>query len=209
MGLIQTLNPNIYPPTILGKDSLGTVEKQGPYGNPNSPIKVAYIVGVHPRESISHQAVVEAIKSKDRSLNYSYYIYQIKVTQDAQDYEKGRANGQKLAFQYAVPDIKNQHFQLVVDVHSNIGNYSEKRFLFIPQEGTAARSIALNITNKISWLVIYSPPEPSSPSYVTIPLIESGTPAILYETYLYDPYNVTHEHAIELVTVIDNTDLKA
>ena len=46
---------------VLGNSSLGTVTREGPYGNTSSTYKVAYILGQHPRESRSHKAVKEAV----------------------------------------------------------------------------------------------------------------------------------------------------
>ncbi len=191
---------------LLGNTSYGAVIKEGPYGNVYSSVKIAYIVGVHPLESNAHKAVVESIKTNDKSLKYCYYIYRVIVTKDADDYEEGRMNGQLLAYNYVVPDIKNKKFQLAVDIHSNGGNYQEKRFVFTPVGGNRGESIALNIKDRISWLVYYIPPSQTSPPYVTIPLITAGIPAILYETYMYEPYEITKKHADEFVLTVDSID---
>ncbi|MGF7117726.1 hypothetical protein [Methanobacterium oryzae] len=53
---------------VLGTNEYGKVIKEGPYGNINSPVKVAYIVGVHPLESNSHKAAIESLKSQEGSL---------------------------------------------------------------------------------------------------------------------------------------------
>jgi hypothetical protein len=204
-GMVK-VKPHQISTQVLGNETMGTVVKEGVYGNPESHVKIAYIVGVHPLESNAHQAIVQSIKSREESLKYGYYIYTVNVTQDAQGYERGRMNGQLLASEYLIPEIKDQHFNLVVDVHSNEGNYKETRFLYVPVKGTTAESIARNITIKIPWMVTYSPPNPTSPEYVTIPIIQSGTPAMIYETYLYESYEVTKEHAGELVNAIDNVD---
>lgn len=71
-----------------------------------SSVKIAYIVGVHPIEWASHQAIMEAIEAYDNSLAHCYYIYKVSVTKDASNYEKGRMNGQLLANMFAVPEIK-------------------------------------------------------------------------------------------------------
>lgn len=189
---------------VLGETGYGEVKKEGPYGNASSPVKIAYIVGVHPQEPYAHQALLEAIKNHDKSLQYCYYIYRVNVTKDFADYEKGRMNGQLLANKYVVPDIKSQKFQLAIDVHSNVGNWQETRFVFSPVNGSKAESTAMELKNKISWLKYYVPPNPTSPQYVTIPLIQAGIPAIIYETYYYDSYETTKNHADEFVVTVDN-----
>ena len=192
---------------VLGSNELGSVVKEGPYGNERSPVKIAYITGVHPLEHESHQAVVESIEAKNKSLNYCYYVYKINVTKDASDYDKGRMNGQLLANQYVVPDIKSNDFQLAVDVHSNRGNYQEKRFIFAPSGGANSKAIALKVKDQIPWMVYYNPPSQTSPPYVTIPLIKAGIPAVVYETYINDPYAFTRSHAGEFIRAVDNLKL--
>lgn len=192
---------------ILGTKTYGKVIKEGPYGNKNSPIKVAYIVGVHPLESNSHKAAIESIKNQEGSLKRCYYIYRVVVTQDADNYDKGRMNGQLLANSFVVPDIKSQEFQLAVDVHSNRGNYEEKRFVFAPIEGSKSESIARNVKNGIPGFVYHFPFSQTSPQYVTIPLINAGIPAIVFETDLYEPYGATKSYTDKLILAVDNAAL--
>lgn len=191
----------------LGQTEYGTVLRYGPYGNVSSPNRIAYIVGVHPLEYQAHDALALTIESKSKSLKNCYYIYRINVTQDPTDYNKGRSYGQQLASTYAVPDIENNSIKLAVDVHSNEGHYQQRWFLFVPASSEKAENIALQIKNQINWLTIYSPPDPTSPSYVTIPLIKAGIPSLIYETYTYESYEQTQKHAEEITTVIDKLNL--
>ncbi len=210
---IQIKIPQVLETQTLGSTSKGTVTKSGPYGNPNSTHKIAIIVGVHPLEANSHRAMVESILNRSNSLNSSYYIYSIDVTEDSDDYNTGRINGQLLASRYAVPDIKKNHFQLVIDVHSNRGKntgYKENRFLSVPVKSYKSRLIASEIIAEVPWLVYYVPPSekgPKSPKYITIPLINSKIPSIVYETYMYEPYETTLKHANEFIMTVDNIKL--
>lgn len=204
----------LYPPenatfssVVLGKAEYGTVIREGPYGNTDSPNRIVYIVGVHPLEYQVHQALLESVANSNESLKNCYYIYRVNVTQDAGDYEKSRSNGQLLANKYVVPDIKNMSIGLVIDIHSNEGNYQKTQFIFLPKYSEKSKSIALEIKNEISWLSIYSPPNPTSPAYVTIPLIEGGIPSLIYETNTYEPINQTRKQTQELVSVVDKLDL--
>ena len=45
----------------IGKNSIGTVTREGPYGNENSSVKVAYILGQHPSESNAHDAIYNSL----------------------------------------------------------------------------------------------------------------------------------------------------
>lgn len=198
--------------SVLGGNNNGTVIKTGPYGNSNSTWKIAFIVGVHPLEQDSHKAIFESVLNLSKALNSTYYIYSIDVTKDRDSYDKGRMNGQILAKEYVVPDMEKNNFNLAVDVHSNRGgNFQKTRFLFVPGEDDRSMAIASNIISKIPWLEYYIPPKetgPTSPNYVTIPLIKSGIPAIIYETYRYEPYNITAKNAEEFVLTVDNLKLK-
>lgn len=113
-------------------------------------------------------------------------------------------NGQLLAKDYVIPDIERMSIKLVIDVHSNVGHYNERRFLFVPYPSDETRRIANMITDRIGWLTLYEPPNPTSPRYVTIPLIRRGIPAIVYETYTYETPEETFKQALELILVIDS-----
>ncbi len=199
-----TLNSNSTSTEVLGSTSYGNVLKEGPFGNTSSKVKIAYIVGVHPLESDAHQAMINSITEHNNSLKYCYYIYRVNVTENAGNYNIGRMNGQLLANKFAVPDIEKQNFQLAIDVHSNVGNWAETRFVFSPVNGTKAEIIGMNIKNKLPWLAYYVPPDPTSPAYVTTPLINAGIPAIVYETYHNDSYTTIKNHADEFLITVDN-----
>ncbi|WJI10446.1 hypothetical protein FGU46_10280 [Methanobacterium sp. CWC-01] len=213
------LSPDVFNPlgpskevpfsiVTLGSTDYGSVTREGPYGNSSSSQKIAIIVGVHPQESQAHKAFIDSLKEHNNTLQSCYYVYKVNVTRDAGDYEKGRSNGQKLANQYVVPDIKKQNFDLVVDVHSNRGNYERRRFVSVPAGSTTAENVASQLVQKLNWLSIYDPPNPTSPAYVTIPLIKSGIPAIIYETYGYEPYNQSKKQADQFITVLDQIEIK-
>ncbi|CEL24640.1 hypothetical protein [Methanobacterium formicicum] len=204
----QHLPESIYVKTwktarTIGTTNYGNVVVLGAYGNLVSSVKIAYIVGVHPIESASHQALIEAIEAYDNSLAYCYYIYKVSVTKDASNYEKGRMNGQLLANMFAVPEIKAKKYNMAIDIHSNVGNWAQNRFVFSPISGGSSESLAWTIKNRIEWLSYFFPPSQTSPQYVTIPLIQGGIPAIIYETYTYESYDVTRSHANDFVSVVD------
>jgi hypothetical protein len=194
----------------LANTSIGNVTKEGPYGNTSSPVKVAYIVGVHPLEYESHEEAVMAIKKLDKSLRYSYYIYYVNVTGGVNaGYETGRMNGQLLAEKYVVPDILANNFQLAMDIHSNKGrddNYAVSWFLFVPEGDDITNKIAKELQSKITGIGMYDPPYASSPEYVTMPLIQNGTPAVLYEAYEYDSPEVGQDKAEKLLRAIESLE---
>ncbi len=202
---IPQINPSQYM-KILGMNDYGYVVREGPYGNQNASITIAYILGVHPLEYKSHWAVKKALMERKDTLNYKYYIYEVAVLADRYDYNLGRIHGQRLAFNYVVPDIVNEGFDLAIDVHSNRGYYAEKRFIAVPVSDQDSENAAGQIVDKIPWLKFYIPPAekgPTSGPYVSIPLIRSGTPTVVYETSLYDKYELVVRQAYNLVGVVD------
>lgn len=192
------------PWNVLGSTDYGWVEKLGPFGNTNSPVKIAYIVGVHPLEHDSHEALIETLEENDCNLNYCYYIYKVTVTRDASNYDIGRMNGQLLANKFVVPDALGEKFNLVVDVHSNVGNWQYRKFVFSPISGTSSESFARTIKDRIGWLTYYYPPNPTSTQYVTVPLIQGGVPAFVYEVYTYDAFDTVKNQAYQVVMAVNN-----
>lgn len=198
-------NEKIAPITLIGNNSIGTVCKEGPYGNENSDITIAYILGVHPREQGAHRLMEQAIREKSDKLNCSYYLYKINVSSDASDFARSRMNGQLLAQEFAVPDMISNNISFTVDVHYSNGHWGVSRFIFTPKENnTVSNQLAHAICDNFEWIIYYTPPDPSSPDYVTGPLNDGGVPAIIYEAYTEDANNVTLEHDRQIVDFIDN-----
>jgi len=117
-------------------------------------------------------------------------------------------NGQLLANEFVVPDATSKDYNLAVDIHSNQGtnggSYKETNFIFAPLNDPTSKVFADDIIAKIPPLVYYYPEPQTSPSYVTIPIIKSGTPAIIYETYMFESNDITKEYINKLINVIDN-----
>ena len=88
-------------------------------------------------------------------------------------------------------------------MHSNRGNWAETTFIFAPVDGSTSESIGKQITANIYWLKYYVPPNPTSPEYLTIPLINSEVPSVVYETFSKESYETTLNHANEFVRTVD------
>ena len=166
----------------IGKNSIGTVTVEGPYGNVNSSVKVAYILGQHPRESNAHDAIYDSLMNNSDYLNYSYYIYRINVTAESDDFEESRMNGQLLAQDYVVSDVIKNNYSLAIDIHSSNGGYVQDPYIFAPRSNdTVAYDAANNVTKAINYVIYYEPASYSSPQYSTIPIDDGGVPAIVFE----------------------------
>ena len=64
---------NEYDASLIGENELGSVYIHGPFGDENSKIKIAFVIGMHPLESKSHRALFEKLTSKN-DLKYCYYL---------------------------------------------------------------------------------------------------------------------------------------
>lgn len=187
----------------LGSNSLGYVTLEGPFGNQSSQVTVAYIIGQHPRESQAHEALESYIQEHTNSLNYKYYIYKVHVTNNPNDFNQGRMNGQLLAQEFIVPDVNYKHFHLLVDVHSSNAFYYPEPYLFTPGSGGTSLQYAQKIVNENKdWLAYYEPPEYTSPKYSTQPIKDNGTPAIVFEAY-GEPGLTVEEQIAKLVETVD------
>ena len=203
---IDTSNVNSQ---LLGENDLGSVELFGPFGNHDSDIKIAYSIGMHPLESKAHKALFDTVKSKSDSLNYCYYIYKINVTNYNTD-DEGRMDGQLLAHEFVAPHIINNDYDLFVDVHSNkgtvSGTYEETNFVFAVGKDEKSEVFVNKILNKMPELVYYFPSAQSSPPYITLPTEQAGIPTVNYETYCYEPINITYDLMNKFVDTVDNLD---
>ena len=203
---IDTSNVNSH---LLGSNDLGSAELLGPFGNPNSNVKVAYSIGMHPWESKVHKALFDTVVAKNSSLNYCYYIYKINVTNYNTE-DEGRMDGQLLAQEFVAPHIISSKYDLFVDVHSNMGTvsgtYEETNFVFAVGQDEKSEAFVNKILNKMPELVYYFPSAQSSPPYITLPTEQAGIPTVNYETYAYESPETTYDLANKLVDTIDNLE---
>lgn len=191
----------------------GTVEVIKNIGNPNGK-RIAYVVGVHPLENLTHKTLLKLLPNMT-DLNYCYDIYIINVTEDIgyygdglNNYENpGRQHGQDLAQKYVYPEIVNGNYVLAIDVHSNIGAYEYKTFVFSPVKDSVSIDYAKEVANNCENITYYAPPSTTSGPYLTIPLNENGVPAFYFEEYSFAPQDVKDAHMLELINAIDNLNL--
>lgn len=192
------------PAKTIGKNSLGTVTVEGPYGNNESDVKLAYILGQHPRESNAHDAIYNSLLNSSDNLSYSYYVYRINVTQGNQDFEESRMNGQLLAQDYVVNDVIEKEYDLAMDIHASNGGYVQDPYIFAPvPDDEIAYESANNVTKALPYVIYYEPASYSSPQYSTIPIEYGGVPAIVFEMR-GNPDHSLEAEANQFIKTIDN-----
>ena len=204
---LAKINSQDYDSKLLGKNDLGSVYIHGPFGNLDSNIKIAYLIGMHPLESKSHRALFEELTSCE-NLNYCYYLYNIEVDNPESESE-GRLEGQLLAQEFVKDEIINNKYDLFLDIHSNRGSrgpgeYKITNFVFAPGFDEKSTEYVNEIINLIDEVVYYEPEFRSSPSFITEPTAEAGIATIVYECYSYEPMEVTCDLAYKLINSIEN-----
>jgi hypothetical protein len=191
---------------LLGSDSNGTIELIGPIGNASSKIKIAYIIGIHPLESFAHKTAYDTLFANNQSLKYCYYIYRINVTDKPEVYETGRMHGQVLGQKFVVSNITKENYSLVMDIHSNeaASGYAKVDSVFAPINDPKSKEIAEDVIHNTNKTLIYFYPEPqTSPKFVTIPIIKSGIPAIVFESNDGEPTNLRTARIEMLIKAVD------
>ena len=195
-----------YESRLIGENELGSVHLHGPFGNPDSDVKIAYLIGMHPLESKSHRALFEKLTSKD-DLNHCYYLYNINVL-DKDSESEGRDEGQFLAQEFVREDIINKNFDLFLDIHSNRGahgpgDYKITNFVFAPGFDEQSSKYMDEIVEAIDEIVYYAPKFRSSPPFITEPTAKAGIPTLVYECYSYEPMDLTLDLAERLIDIVD------
>ena len=190
----------------------GTVDVIRNIGNPDGE-KIAYVVGVHPLEHLTHETLVRMLPNMT-GLNHCYDLYIINVTEDVgyygdglDNYENpGRQNGQNLAYKYVYPEIAEGNYKMAIDVHSNIGAYPYKTFVFSPVNDGLGVKYAQEVASNCPDIDYYSPDTTTSGPFLTIPLNENGVPSFYFEEYSFATQDVKDEHMLELIRAIDALD---
>ena len=196
-----------YESELIGENELGSVHVHGPFGNIDSNVKIAYVIGMHPLESKSHRALFEKLTSND-DLKYCYYLYNINVNDKSSETE-GRLEGQLLAQEFIRDEIIGKGYDLFLDIHSNRGShgpgeYKITNFVFAPGFDEKSSEFMNRIIDSMDGIVYYAPEFRSSPPYITEPTAKAGIATLVYECYSYESYDVTLQLAEKLVDVVDN-----
>ena len=99
-------------------------------------------------------------------------------------------------------------YDFFVDIHSNKGQrgpgkYEKTNFIFAPGFDEKSSEYMNILLDRIKELCYYAPEYRTSPEYITIPVVNSGIPTIVYETFSYESMTKTYELAFLLVENVD------
>ena len=196
-----------YESELLGRNDLGSVHLHGPFGDKDSKVRIAYVIGMHPLESKSHRALFEKLTAKT-DLRNCYYLYNINVNEDSSETE-GRLEGQLLAQEFIRDDIIDKKYDLFLDIHSNRGpqgpgDYQITNFVFAPGFDDKSSEYMNRILDNMDEIVYYAPEFRSSPPYITEPTAKAGIPTLVYECYSSEDFDLTCRLAERLIDVVDD-----
>lgn len=172
--------------SILGSDQQGYVTKEvySHYGNPSA--KIVVVTGMHPRENLSTTLVPHVVKLFALLNNVEMVDYHVTVTDQAQDFDVGRSNGQDLVERYAIPDIKKSDYQLVIIAHDHEQGYGEGYYIATPTHDSKSVTLGEAVHQLLPQFNYYpgsssTREKSSSISQIDRPLTNAGYPVFVYE----------------------------
>ena len=169
--------------TTLANTSIGTVEI-GVAGNETASTCIALITGIHPRETLSIDPEIQAAKEFAND-DVKIINYKVTVTQNPQDYNEGRANGESLVHDYVNPNVTQSDADAVIISHSHNPEYGVGFYLATPEMDSASVNVAEKIRD-ISDFNYYPVQgnetyKSTSAQLVSKPIAQSGYPTFVYE----------------------------
>lgn len=187
---------------LLGNNSYGVVTKSSGYGNPNSDIHIAFILGVDAKRK-AQNSIVPTLQNED-GLNYCYDVYLVDATGGVDNQTNLTINdmSESLAAEYVVPDVVKNNYNFTVDVHSTNDSNS---YVFVPSEDTYTSKKVLDSITNSTKVGAYTPSSPSYTDSVSKPIISYEIPSIVYVTRDYYS-NSSSAEVSSIISAIDNFD---
>ena len=185
--------------SVIGSDNRGYVTKEVYASNaPNQP-KIAVITGIHPREKIAISPVEALIKNYASTHAIGITDYSIHVLDRPENFTVGRDNGEGLAEQYIVPDIKKSDYKLVIIFHAHQQGYGDGFYIATPSRDNKSVELAKNVKKTLPSFRYYQSSKnnihkATSVIRVSDPIANEGYPTFIYEI----PEQNTTENATEM-----------
>lgn len=169
--------------TTLANTSIGTVER-GIAGNASAETTIALITGIHPRETLSIEPEIQAAKEFGND-NVKIIHYKVTVTDNPDDYDIGRANGESLVHDYVNPDVTQSDADVVIISHSHNADYGEGFYVATPEMDNASVDMANELSKRsdFNYYPVTGNETYKSTSAVLVskPIAEAGYPTLVYE----------------------------
>ena len=167
----------------LANTSIGTVEV-GVAGNESAKRCIALIAGIHPRETLSIEPEIQAAKEFAND-DVKIIVYKVTVTQNPQDYNQGRANGESLVHDYVNANVTASEAEAVIISHSHNPGYGQGFYLATPEMDDDSVDIAksINYTSDFNYYPVTGNEtyKSTSAKLVSKPIAQAGYPTFVYE----------------------------
>jgi hypothetical protein len=169
--------------------------------------KFAFVLGVHPYEWEAHQAFYDTISKYASSSQFKGQIdvYWIHVPPlEAENYNAGRAIGEKSANSFIVPRIQKKKYYAVFDVHSAWQDWpyqGRPKWYMLYASTNQSRALSNKISKNLNWDSTLGYVGNNYGYYVANPIASSGTPDVMLEwgyckpEYLYIRYGEENLYA--------------
>ncbi|MEL7671010.1 hypothetical protein [Methanobacterium sp.] len=186
---------------VIGSDNRGYVTKEVyASNNPKQP-KIAVITGIHPREKIAISPIESLIKNYASTHDIEITDYSIHVLDQPENFTVGRNNGEELAAQYIVHDIKKSDYNLVIIFHAHQQGYGDGFYIATPSMDNKSAELAKNVKKTLPSFKYYQSSKNSmhkatSVTRVSDPIANEGYPTFVYEI----PEQNTTENATEMTS---------
>lgn len=183
-GVVYTLFTG-YSHEEIGRTDFGYVSKDC-YNFYGSDKTIVLITGIHPREKLAINPEVDAARLFALFNHVNVVNYNVTVTRDADDFSRGRANGERLVADYVVGDISSTNASAVVISHSHNPGYGEGFYVATPMMDEASVGLAEGIRDggiDFNYYPVSDDMEYRSSSAVLVskPIAGAGYPTLVYE----------------------------
>jgi len=199
-GSLYTLNnTNNSNSLLIGSNSKGYVTKEIYTSKGANSTKIAIITGIHPREKIAISPMEALVKNYTLTHDVEITDYSIHVLDNPNDFSVGRKNGEELAAQYIVPDIKKTDYKLVIIFHAHQQDYGDGFYIATPSMDNKSVELAQNVRKTLPSFKYYKAPQKNihkatSAIRVSDPIAAEGYPTFVYEV----PEKSTEQSATEM-----------
>lgn len=180
--------------SVIGSDSRGFVIKDVYGGSDSKSFKtIAIVTGIHPRETLSKNVTSNLISNYALGSDKKIVHYNIKVTNNPDDFTVGRNNGEGIAADYILPDILKSKTDLVIICHDHNPGYGQGFYIATPEMDAKSVNMAELVNKSIPGFRYYksNTTKKSSASAVKFskPLASGGYKTFVYEIPEWISYN--------------------
>ncbi len=189
---------------ILGSDNRGYVTKEV-NGKSLNTKAIAVVTGIHPREKLSKRVTTDVIRDYQLSSNIDIVHYEITVTNNPEIYNAGRNNGEGLAKDYILPDIKKSSYDLVIICHDHKPGYGSGFYIATPEMDENSVKLAQSVKKTLGDFKYYRADNirehSSSALKFSKPLASSGYKTLVYEIPGWESYNKAYNMTYRFLDV--------